>query len=261
MIDLMKKAHVLGAIACVLMSSGCVMLERTYAVKKVESFPQVDRRPLVRISEMNTENYLNGKKSGVPRFNNKKDLDLLQTRFERSHLFRDAAIADQRSDFTLKFDDRMDMSMSGVARFFSLATLMVIPFSDDRTYSLTAHITENKTGLGSKVEVSEPATCIRHWICLPFNLIRSCENVESGIKVDLMDNLAIAVHSEILKMSKGGDVQAVEGAGPVATRKVSTDSENDGLVKKLKALKDAREADVLTEQEYQTKRAEVLKGL
>lgn len=57
MIDLMKKAHVLGAIACVLMSSGCVMLERTYAVKKVESFPQVDRRPLVRISEMNTENY------------------------------------------------------------------------------------------------------------------------------------------------------------------------------------------------------------
>ena len=141
----------------------------------------------------------------------------------------------------------------------TFATLLIFPCVEYQTFKLTAYVKDNKTGVVIPVEVKEVTEVWSELFLLPVALFAPKVEDDRLINIDLVDNLAIDVRDAIAKHEKGNSAALPEKVPVIA--KPSTEDPDADLIKKMTFLKKAREAGVLTEQEYQQKRAELLKGL
>lgn len=258
--EFMRSVQIASAVACVLVASGCIIAGRGHAVSKVESYPVADRKPSVYIAQFDKKQKVDNLNKGVPwtmlATGYREDT---VTRFDRSGLFARVAGIDFGSEYTISLELFTVIDFDAQLRVCSVVTLGLFPSCEKRTYQLTAYIKDNKSGTVLTVKSMETAECWGDLLLLPIAIFNPPRVREGEIYNDLTDNISIAVRDAIVKHEQAGS--SVLGLKTVVTEKPVMNTDEVGLIKKLRALKDAREAGVLTEQEYQTKRAELLNGL
>ena len=257
---IVKSVYLAGSAVCLLIASGCVVMSRAHNVSEVRFYPKTEIHPAICIGSTTYVLCIYGVNNpGTGSIDDKLIPALLHASFEKSGLFSNVSNSESSSDYRVDFEATKDIKRTGGSISLTHATLGLIPNNTRRTYTWTAHIKNLKTGEVRSVYVEEGGDGFEHLLCLPFFVFCGAGPVEIGIDNDLSQNIAVAVHEAISKWGQVGP--AVSREATMAAPKVEPKTVEDGLVKKLKALKDAREAGVLTEQEYQTKRAEALKGL
>jgi hypothetical protein len=243
-----------------MLSNGCIIASRGQLVSKIESFPSADRKPSIYLERYETKFTVNNEPSCCENeFISKMHASTTLLQFGKSSLFGKVDSINFGADYTMQIEDRKNLSLNKVRRTFFFISLGIIPGVEYHTYKLTAYVRNNKTGAVIPVEVKETTEVWNELLLLPVALFLPSIEEERLIYIDLNDNLVIAVRDAILKHEQGNLAAPSEKIPVVA--KPSVEVDDAGLIKKLTLLKSARESGVLTEQEYQQKRAELLKGL
>jgi len=256
---------VAGAAACLLITNGCISANRGNHVSKIACFPSADRKPSIYIERYENKSFINDKSASWQMLEN-LTRDITLQRFSKSGLFDRVDSVNFGAEYTIHIEDRTDTFFNEAGRGFHVITLGLVPSIEHRTHKLTAHVRNNRTGVVTPVEVKETLDVWIDILLLPVAIFRPASGDTMSIFSDLVDNLAIAVRNTILKNEQStvsaSVVKPVVVESPcVAVQPPPVVVGDDTLVNKLKLLKSAREANLLTEQEYQQKRAELLKGL
>jgi hypothetical protein len=256
---------VAGAAVCLLITNGCISANRGNHVSKIVSFPVADRKPSIYIERYENKSFINDKSASWQMLEN-LTRDITLQRFSKSGLFDRVDSVNFGAEYTIHIEDRTDTFFNEAGRGFHVITLGLVPSIEHRTHKLTAHVRNNRTGVVTPVEVKETLDVWIDILLLPVAIFRPASGDTMSIFSDLVDNLAIAVRNTILKNEQSTVSASVVKPAVVESPSVVVQPPpvvvgDDTLVNKLKLLKSAREANLLTEQEYQQKRADLLKGL
>jgi hypothetical protein len=250
----------LSLLMCLMLANGCLTASRGQLVSKVESFPSADRKPSIYMERYEMKLTVNNDPPCCENeFVAKMHASTTLQNFGKSGLFSKVDSVNFGADYTMHIQENLNTRINKTRRTCSFVTLGIFPCVEYQTYKLTAYVKNNKTGVVIPVEVKETTEVWTELFLLPVALFIPKFEDDRLIYIDLVDNLAIAARDAIIKHEQGKAPASTEKS-PVIT-KPPTEDLDAGLIKKLTLLKNARESGVLTEQEYQQKRAELLKGL
>lgn len=256
----MNRWSTLSLLMCLFFASGCITASRENQVSKIDSFPSAERKPSIYLERYETKFTVNNDPECCENeFVAKMHASTTLQNFGKAGLFSKVDSVNFGADYTMQIQEMLNTRINKTRRTCSLITLTIFPCVEYQTYKLTAYVKDNKTGVVIPVEVKETTEVWTELFLLPVALFVPKFEDNRLIYIDLVDNLAIAARDAILKHEQGNAVAPREK--PTVVAKPPTEDLDAGLIKKLTLLKNARESGVLTEQEYQQKRAELLKGL
>jgi hypothetical protein len=245
---------------CLFFASGCITASRENLVSKVVNFPGAERKPSIYLERYEMKLTVNNEPSCCENeFVAKMHASTTLQNFGKAGLFFKVDSVNFGADYTMQIQEMHNIRFNKTRRTCSMLTLTIFPCVEYQTYKLTAYVKDNKTGVVIPVEVKETTEVWTELFLLPVALFVPKVAEDNIIYIDLVDNLAIGVRDAILKHEQGSAPASTEKAPVIA--KPPAEDLDAGLIKKLTLLKNARESGVLTEQEYQQKRAELLKGL
>lgn len=258
--ETLKSGSVVVIAACLFVTNGCVIAERGQKVTKVEKFPSTERKPSLYVERYEQTESWNNECQRSECVQNVSFANAVRVkRLESSGLFGRVASINFGADYTINLVERKEVRFNRAGRALSFMSIGIIPMVDNRTYALTAYVRDNKTGVVLPVEVNETSEVWNTILLLPAVIFCPSLGDETRIHIDLIDNLAINVHDAIIKHEQRA--ATISDIKPLVEANPSAEEEGGSLFKKLKALKDAHETGVLTDREYQQKRADTLKGL
>jgi len=248
-----------GVTACLLITNGCITASRENLVSKIDSFPGAERKPSIYLERYEMKFSVNNDPAMENEFLAKMHASTTLQNFGKAGIFSKVDSVNFGADYTMHIQEMHNTRINKTRRTCTSVTLGIFPCVEYQTHKLTAYVKDNKTGVVIPVEVKETTEVWTELFLLPVALfVPKCEE-DRLLYIDLVDNLAIGVRDAILKHEQGKAPASTEKSPVIAKPAVEVD--DAGLIKKLTLLKNAREAGVLTEQEYQQKRAELLKGL
>jgi hypothetical protein len=227
---------------------------------KVTGFPTTTDKPSVRLS-LTFRQYMNEQplnfavKSAEARLQAK-----LIARLTGSGLYSTVSVTNQDPDITItvQMDDKGSGSM-GMA-FLTGLTLYIVPSSATDLYKVSAKVRNHRTGVEGVVELEDFVTQWQQILLLPLLPFTMAPVVANGVQNNLMDTLAIRVHE--VAASPAPTSATLEIATPASNplAAVQKNPPSEDVVKRLKTLKEAHDAGLISDEEFTTKKSELIKG-
>lgn len=227
---------------------------------KVAGFPTTTDKPSVRLS-LTFRQYMNEQpinfavKSAEARLQSK-----LITRLTGSGLYSSVSVTNQNPDITItvQMDDKGSGSM-GMA-FLTGLTLYIVPSSATDLYKVSAKVCNHRTGVEGVVELEDFVTQWQQILLLPLLPFTMSPVVANGVQNNLMDTLAIRVHE--VAASPAPKSAILEIATPASTTPgtVQKNPPSEDVVKRLKILKEAHDAGLISDEEFTAKKSDLIKG-
>ena len=218
----MKALSLLIPAGCLLLLSGCAILERDYKLSAIGAFPRAEQKPSVCVEAVQSTLFAHGQETsaagdltGVPVSTTP---NAICEALENSGLFSSALRVNAGADYAVSFKSRTDIPERSVGRtLLFVATLGLFPICDHRTYQLTAVLRNNRTGAKKLVQVEETADFWCDTVLFPVGIFKKPADTSVGIQKDLNENMAIALHAAIADLPETvrSDVVAPQMVAPV----------------------------------------------
>ena len=256
----MNIARTLISIA-LLALTGCASFPGN-VLPKVTTFPKSTDKPSAYVS-LSFRQYLNGQplnlavKSGESRLQAK-----LVERFGRSGLYSLVAATNQNPDITITVLVKDEGSGSIGMAFLTGLTLYIVPSSATDLYKVSAIVKNNRTGIESTVELEDFVTQWQEIILLPLLPFTMAPVVANGVQNNIMDTLAIRVHEAATKAAPTSTSPGIVNLSTNTNVPIATHQEpkSEDVLKRLKTLKEAYDSGLISEEEYKTKKSELMNG-
>ena len=208
---------------CCLLLNGCAILSRDHQLTAVRQFPPTDLKPSVCIDAVDATLLTHGREisvegdlSGVPIYTTR---DALCEAFVNSGLFSSALRVNPAADYTVSLKSATEVEDRYLAHtLLFICTLGIFPIDDLRTYQLTAQITDNKSGAKRTVSIQETANYWYDTLLLPVGIFIKMSETSQGIRNDLNDNMALAVHTAIQDLPRPAAGTAIHTPPPAAVK-------------------------------------------
>ena len=182
--------------------------------------------------------------------------DKIIERFVRSGMFSAVSVSNPNSDLSVTVEMKDDGSGSLVMAFITGLTFFIVPSSATDCYKVTAKVRNNKSGVEKTFEVEDFVTTWQEILLLPFLPFNFAPVVANDVLNNVMDTVAVKVHdAACIEMSKATVPPSV--TVPVKGSDVSETTKNVDVSKRLGILKEACEAGLITQAEYDQKKTQL----
>jgi Short C-terminal domain len=226
---------------------------------KVSSFPTVSEKPSVSVG-LSFRQYINNQPVNLFVKTAEEGLQKkVVERFEKSGLYSSVAPSNPNSDITVKIDVKDDGSGSMIMAVITGLSLYIIPSSATDTYKVSANVLNNRKGTENKVELEDFVIQWQQILLLPLMPFCLTPVVANGVQNNLFDTLAIRVHEAAMKTASASVGLPVSEV-PTKTS-INEKSKSEDLLKRLKTLKDAYDAGLISQDDYEQKKTEIMKGM
>ena len=254
----MKIIRIIAAVVLVALT-GCASFSGN-VLPKVAGFPATADKPSVRVSLVFRQ-YMNDQpinlavKSVEARLQAK-----LISRLTGSGLYSSVSVTNQNPDVTItvQMDDKGSGSL-GMA-FLTGLTLYIVPSSATDLYKVSAKVQNHRTGVENTVEMEDFVTQWQQILLLPLLPFTMSPVVANGVQNNLMDTLAIRVHEVAVASAPTSMIPETASSTSNPRSAALQNPPSEDVLKRLKILKDAHEAGLISDEEFSTKKSELIKG-
>ena len=222
---------------------------------EVTHFPAVSEKPTVNVS-LSFRQYMNGQplNIGVKIVEDAMQKMIIE-RFEESGLYSVVSVNNPNPDVSVVVDMKDEGTGSYGMAILTGLTLYIIPSSATDSFVVKAKVKNNKTGVEKTVEVEDFVTLWQEILLLPFLPFNFPPSVNQDVLKNIMDTVAIKVHSAAITVDEKARVSSV--ALPAIANSASEIVNKADVPKKLKVLKDAYDSGLITQTEYEEKKAQL----